>query len=105
LLTLYLVRSIMHMSEAYTVPEWTVGDRLRKARESAGIGVAEMALRLGVSRNTITNYEHDHRAPSLRALREWSAITGVPISWLIEGDEPEVRSRCFSQPSLFALAA
>jgi transcriptional regulator with XRE-family HTH domain len=104
------------MSEAYTVPQWTLGDRLRKARESAGIGVAEMALRIGVSRNTITNYEHDHRAPSVNALREWAQITGTPPSWLLGIDtESEIRSRCvreathgapeYMQPSLFAIAA
>ena len=41
----------------------TIADRLRKAREIAGIGVAEMAMAVGKGRNTITNYEHGHRRP------------------------------------------
>lgn len=92
-----VVRIIDEMSNAYTVPEWTIGDRLRKARESAGIGVAEMALRIGVGRNTITNYEHGHRSPSISALRQWAEITGTPASWLLE--DPAVRNRCSATAS------
>ena len=35
------------------VPMWTQADRLRKAREHAGLEQGEFALAIGVSRNTV----------------------------------------------------
>lgn len=68
-----------------TVPEWTLGDRLAKARNAARISVEQMAAELGVSRNTVTNYEHD-KTPAKRAVvRTYAATTGVPLEWLEGG--------------------
>jgi transcriptional regulator with XRE-family HTH domain len=86
------------MSNTARIPEWTTGDRLRKAREDAGIGVAEMALQLGVSRNMVTNYEHDRNDVSVQKLVAWATVTNTDITWLIglsTEDEADVRSRCF----------
>lgn len=101
------------MANTTSTPTWTTGDRLRKAREWANIESQDMAELLGVSRNTISNYEHDRTNPPLAALKAWAAQTGVDILWLI--DEDDVRSRCFlpdargapeyMQQSLFTLAA
>ncbi|MBN9326555.1 helix-turn-helix transcriptional regulator [Cellulomonas sp. 73-145] len=67
------------------IPEWTLADRLRKAREAAGISTADFATDLGVSRNTITNYERGHVSPRRGALRLWALRTGVPLVWLETG--------------------
>lgn len=58
-----------------------------------------MAEMLGVSRNTVSNYEHDRTEPTLTALRRWSEVTGVPVDWLLDmqGDA-ESRSRCILDP-------
>lgn len=80
------------MEQTTLTPVWTLGDRLRKARDFADITSADMAERLGVSRNTITNYENDHTRPSLLAVRAYSDETGVDLDWLA-GDD--ARSRCF----------
>ena len=41
-----------------TVPEeWTMGDRLRKAREAAGFDQVDLAELIGVSRTTVSNHE------------------------------------------------
>lgn len=80
------------MDQTTLTPVWTLGDRLRKARDFAGITSTDMAGRLGVSRNTITNYENDHTSPSVLAVRAYATETGVDIDWLTDG----ARSRCFS---------
>lgn len=52
------------MTEQYSpqrVPEWTMGDRLRKARSGTGMTVREFAAALGVSHGTVTNAETDAR--------------------------------------------
>ena len=84
------------------VPKWTLGDRLRKAREDAGIGSTEMARRLHLTRQTITNYERGHRPPAWLTLKVWAEMTEVDLDWLI-GDALDengrsIKNRCFSPP-------
>lgn len=67
------------------IPEWTLGDRLRKAREDAGLSQVELALSIGVSRGTIGNAELDDRRPLPITLRAWADATGVPLEWLLTG--------------------
>lgn len=69
-------------------PVFTLGDRLRKAREYAGLGSAEMAVALKVSRNSITNYERKETADDVAypVLIAWSSVTGVPLEWLTQRD-------------------
>ena len=70
------------------IPEFTIGDRLRKARELTGLDRAEFAGELGISRNTVNNYEAGHTRPRLLALRAWAMRTGVPLTWLQTGAAP-----------------
>lgn len=63
-------------------PQWTLGDRLRKARESAGMSSSDMAATLDVSRNTIGNYESGRTHPATLAIRAWALATGVREEWL-----------------------
>lgn len=65
-----------------TIPEWLLTDRLRKAREHAGIEQAAMAAWLGVSRNTVGNYENGRTRPRLIVLRAWAQATSVDLAWL-----------------------
>lgn len=77
------------------VPVWTLGDRLRKAREDADIDIQDMAKRLGYHRNTITAYEADDRPPKAGLIRAWADICAVSLEWLengtIELHEPVLR--------------
>jgi transcriptional regulator with XRE-family HTH domain len=70
------------------IPEWTQGDRLRKAREMLGMGQREFADHIGVSHQTITNAEKGHRAVRKITLNAWALATGVPASWLETGETP-----------------
>lgn len=61
------------------IPEWTIADRLRKARESAGLEQNALAADLGVSRNTVGNYEGGKVTPRRPVLVAWALRTGVPL--------------------------
>ena len=70
------------------IPQFTVGDRLRKARELTGLEQGPFAEQIGVSRNTVGNYESGHttRVKPI-VLKAWSLRTGVPVEWLETGAE------------------
>ena len=74
------------MSVAGVVPEWTLPDRLRKAREHASLSQAELGALTGISRRSIVSYEGGTRPPRLPQLVVWAMATGVSLSWLA-GDE------------------
>lgn len=71
-------------SQPNPIPEWTVADRLRKVRESAGYSQSELADLTGISRRTISNYEQG--SPWKRtAVMAWAMATGYPYSWIVTG--------------------
>lgn len=78
------------MSEqGYDIPEWTPADRLRKARLHKRLTQAELADRIGVSENTIGNYETGQTTNLRRiVLKQWALATGVPVEWLQWGVTP-----------------
>ena len=77
----------MSIETTWTIPRFTVGDRLRKAREMTGLDQGAFAAELGVSRNTVSNAEQGRTRPRLLMLRAWSLRTGVPVEWLETGVE------------------
>lgn len=76
------------MTAAGHIPEWTIADRLRKARESAGFGQADFAARTSMARATISAAENGHRVPSKANMRLWALATGVPFEWIVNGETP-----------------
>lgn len=50
------------------IPQWTLGDRLRKAREERSISVESMAADIDRSERTVRNYETDSTRAPPRAL-------------------------------------
>ncbi|MAM13119.1 MAG: hypothetical protein CML23_22225 [Rhizobiaceae bacterium] len=64
----------------------TLGGRLLAARESAGLSLAELAGHLGVSRETVRNWECDRSEPSLERLVRIAGRLNVRPLWLISGD-------------------
>ena len=68
------------------VPTFTMSDRLRKAREYAGLGQQELADAMGVDRKTVGNYEGDKVEPRAIVLNAWALVTGVDRQWLQTGE-------------------
>lgn len=68
--------------------EWTMQDRLRKAREIAEIDQIALAEDMGVSRQTVSNYERGLVKPRRIVLKAWALRTGAPMEWLQTGRWP-----------------
>jgi transcriptional regulator with XRE-family HTH domain len=75
------------MMPSGTVPDWTMTDRLRKAREQSGLDQSEFADALGVSRGTVSNYERGSTAYGRPVLLAWAMCSGVPLQWLLTGQQ------------------
>lgn len=76
------------MQSTGTVPEWTLADRLRKARESTGLDQSEFAERVGISRTSVGNAERGDKTPRRITVRMWAIATGVDLHWLETGQAP-----------------
>ena len=79
--------AFVDMPERLRIPRFTFGDRLRKAREDAGLDQRTIAETLGVTSATISHWETGVNQPrDLFALVEkWAEITRVDRNWLLTG--------------------
>lgn len=65
-------------------------DRLRQLREAAGLTQIQLALRVGVSLGTISNWEQGRIPSQIRILMNISNILGCGVDELLGlGAEPE----------------
>jgi len=69
---------------------WTLGERLRIARliGRTDLDLDQFAKLIGISRNTVRNYERENTPATLPVLRSWAAATGYPLEWLISDASP-----------------
>lgn len=75
--------------ETTGVPDFTPGDRYRRARLNAGQrNVQEFAELLGVGRNMISSVEGDKHAPRAIVTKMWALATGANAHWLETGHAP-----------------
>lgn len=84
-----------------SIPEFTIGDRLRKAREFAGMDMNELAAAIEIHRQTVARYETGVAAPKRYVLLSWSLATGVDMDWITSGaisthDEKSARTTGFA---------
>jgi HTH-type transcriptional regulator, cell division transcriptional repressor len=63
----------------------TLGGRIVNAREALGFTTAELALRLGVTEETLANWENDRAEPRSNRLSMLAGLLGVSLSWLLTG--------------------
>jgi transcriptional regulator with XRE-family HTH domain len=70
------------------VPVFDMGDRLRKARDAAGLTQTELADALGIGRRSVSRYEDGHQTPKRWIVMAWAEVTGVPFEWLATGECP-----------------
>lgn len=78
-----------------TIPEWTFGDRVRKARRENGWAQTDLAdslsERLGyvISAKTVGAWETDQHKPAdvVDIAQGLEAITGIPATWFLGLDQ------------------
>ena len=63
------------------------GQRLRNARESAGMTSAQMADRLGVRTSTLDSWEAGKTEPRANRLQIIASMLNVPLLWLLGGSQ------------------
>lgn len=73
---------------AGVVPEFSLGDRLRKARELTGLDGTEFAAEVGISRTSVYAAERGEKRPRELTLRAWALCSGVDLTWLKTGETP-----------------
>lgn len=78
-------------------PETTLGERLQKARESAGLSLAMASHLAGVKSTTLRDWERDRSAPRVNKLVNLAGILGVSPTHLMaeegQSDNPVSTSR------------
>ncbi len=63
----------------------TIASRIIDAREKLGIKPAEFARRLGVTSQSVSQWESGATEPTKENLHKIARLTGVKIDWLISG--------------------
>lgn len=63
----------------------TIGGRIGRAREAAGVTVAQAARRLGVKTVTWQGWENDRSEPRSNKLTMIAGTLGVSPAWLLTG--------------------
>jgi len=61
----------------------TLGERLRIAREDAGMKQEELANMIDCDKTTISKYETNNRTPDPTTLTRIANVTGVSLDWLM----------------------
>ena len=84
--------AMTHQPASGSIPNLTLGWRLRMSLDYANISVQQMANQLGVSRTTLSRWMADKGERPKRAyLSQWALSTGVPFEWISTGQAPPDR--------------
>lgn len=69
----------------------TLGGRITHARDLAGLTVEEAASRIGVTTETLSEWETDRSEPRANKVMTLAGVLGVSPAWLISGtgDAPQ----------------
>jgi len=82
----------------------TMGGRLLRARDAAGMTINELARRLGVQVSTVQAWENDRSQPRANRLSMLAGVLDVSLSWLLHGvgsgPTDETRSEVYHSISL-----
>lgn len=76
------------------IPQITIGVRLKLARESADLSQYELGDAIGIAPRSVQNYERGNTTPKRPVLLSWALATGVPLSWLTEGETEMTCPHC-----------
>lgn len=71
----------------------TLGGRLRRAREEAGLRQEDVARATGVSPRNVIRYEQDELVPSADYVRLLADRTGRDAAWIVMGTDSPAHAR------------
>ncbi len=64
-----------------------IGNKIQSARKNAGITQNELAQMLGVSRQSVSNWENNHAYPDIISVIKISDICKISLDSLLKDDE------------------
>ena len=70
-------------------PKGAVSDRLREAREAAGLSQGQVAKKLELHRPTISEIEAGRRKVSAEEVEKFANLYGVSVEWVVSGPSSE----------------
>lgn len=73
------------------------GERLEAARKSAGVTGADLGVKLGVSKQTISHWENGRHEPSIEQIKALCAVLDVTPNWLMEMSAPDLSADAFRE--------
>ncbi|OCW56621.1 helix-turn-helix domain-containing protein [Hoeflea olei] len=78
-------------AEAYDDGD-TLGGRITRARDLAGLSLEDAASHIGVTQDTLSEWENDRSEPRANKIMTLAGVLGVSPAWLISGagDPPQV---------------
>lgn len=65
--------------------DYTLGERICKARDASGLSTAQLARRLGIKTSTLQSWESDRSEPRSNKLVLLAGILNVSPTWLLVG--------------------
>ncbi len=68
-----------------TSSDYTLGERICKARDSACLSTAQLARRLGIKTSTLHSWESDRSEPRSNKLVMLAGVLNVSPTWLLVG--------------------
>jgi len=84
--------------------DMTLGENLRRLRESSGLSQDEVARELFLSRQSVSKWENDGAEPGVESLKALSRLYGVTIDELVGNIQERERDESWPQPyDLFQL--
>ncbi len=63
----------------------TLGGRITRAREAAGMSAGDLAQRIGVRKATIRDWESDRSEPRANRMATLAGMLNVALIWLMHG--------------------
>ena len=65
-----------------------IGGKIKKSRTDAEITQEQAAQALGISRQTISNWENERSYPDIVSVLKMSDLYGVSLDYLLKGEDP-----------------
>jgi immF control region 10 kDa protein len=64
-----------------------IGDKIKAKRREGGLTQSELADKVGISRNYISDLENGRYIPSVKTLSKIASVLGIDLNFLIEMSE------------------
>ncbi len=74
----------------------SLGNRIKRARNRAGLTQVELAGKLEIAYPTLNKYERGHRIPDASLLSRMAKLLECDPGWLLSGEDPDSDKNSFS---------